>query len=261
MNRHAPHLVTFDPRPNARCRLFMFHHAGGSYSIFRGLSAALPDSIEARMVCYPERMALHRAPLPDDMLGLSRLLTEQISPLLDKPFALFGHSMGGQVAYQIMLDLLARRARQPIWLGVSAFEAPSRARKRCRERSLHLYSDDALRQHLEALGAMPAAILEEAAWRQFSTLIRKDLRLFERWTFEPASPTLATPLTAFVGDRDPLVGAAGCGLWAYFTHRWQGLKVLCGDHFYFLDQPAQTARHIETAITDALEGEPWRATA
>lgn len=254
MTLRSPHLLTFDPRPNARCRLFMFHHAGGSHSIFRSLSAALPDWIEARMVCYPERMALHRAPLPDDMLGLSRLLTGQISPLFDKPFALFGHSMGGQVAYQILLDLLAQRARQPIWLGISAFEAPSRARKRCRERSLHLYSDDALRQHLGALGGTPAAILENAAWRQFSTLIRKDLRLFERWAFEPASPTLATPLTAFVGDRDPLVSAAGCDLWAYFTHRWQGLKTLRGDHFYFLDQPAQTAQHIETSIADALGG-------
>lgn len=255
MTRRAPYLVTLDPRPNARCRLFMFHHAGGSYSVFRGLGAALPDWIEASMICYPERMALHRDPLPDDLLGLARRLTERMAPLFDKPFALFGHSMGGQVAYQITLDLLAQGSTLPFWLGISAFEAPSRASKRTRDRSLHLYSDDALRQHLEALGGTPAAILEDDAWRQFSTLIRKDLRLFERWIFAPDSPTLAIPLTAFVGDRDPLVSAAGCDLWTYFTHHWRGLKTLSGDHFYFLDQPAQTARHIETALADALVGE------
>lgn len=241
MTTSSPFLAVPRPRPDAKCRLYMFHHAGGSFSIFRALAAHLPAWVECCLVSYPERLALHRTALPDEMRALVGMLAGEILPSVDRPFALFGHSMGGQVAYQFALDAAAAGGPQPVWVGISGFEAPCRARRRTRQRSLHLYGDAELRQHLAALGGTPREALQEDAWMQFASLIRKDLRLFERWQFDPASPTLQMPLSAFVGDSDPLVGAAGCSYWEYFTHGWQGLHVLPGNHFYFLEDPQRLA--------------------
>src|SRR5262245_65647364 len=105
-------------RPDADVRLFCIPHAGSGAAQFHSWAATLPSSIELYGVRLPGREN-RRAESPfRDVVDAASALREAIAPLLDRPFAYFGHSMGALVAYA-----LARRAA-PGWLFVCAARAP-----------------------------------------------------------------------------------------------------------------------------------------
>jgi len=253
MTALSPHLVIPLPRPDARLRLFLFHHAGGSHMVFRDWIARLPDDWEICLLAYPARLRLHREPLPPSLGALAALLRPALAGRLDRPFAMFGHSMGALVAYQTVLDLMRDGAPLPAWLGISGFEAPNRARKKTRERSLHRYDDAGLRRELAALGGTPAGFLDDdAAWGALARLIRTDLGLFETWQADPLAPSLPMPVSAYVGANDRLVTAEGVAHWEFFTRHWLGHHRFEGDHFYFAGNPAPLLDRMQRDIDTAL---------
>lgn len=96
------------PATDARPRLFCFPHAGGSASVFTVLRNVLADRVNVVPVQLPGRERRLRDPLPMDMAALVADLDTQLDPYLDRPYALYGHSMGALVAH----DLAVRRAQR-----------------------------------------------------------------------------------------------------------------------------------------------------
>ena len=81
----------FEPRPDARLRLFCFAYAGGGASIYRLWPADLPAAVEVRAVQLPGREefidALRRfSGTPEEVLQ-NRELMELIEPLLRADFS------------------------------------------------------------------------------------------------------------------------------------------------------------------------------
>ena len=112
------------PVPDARMRVFLFHHAGGSHLLYRDWVPHFPADLEACLVEAPGRGRLsHLDPL-DDVADIVSFLLPDIRQLLDKPFILFGHSMGAMIAYELTHRLLTAGLPLPSWLGLSARAAP-----------------------------------------------------------------------------------------------------------------------------------------
>src|ERR1700752_1489088 len=85
------------PRPKARVRLFCFPYAGGGAAAFHAWSDAMPH-LEVCSIQAPGREArLGETPFVR-IEPLVEAATEAIRPLLDRPFAFFGHSLGAFVA-------------------------------------------------------------------------------------------------------------------------------------------------------------------
>src|SRR5262245_41506308 len=90
-------IVRKPPSGKARPRLFCFPYAGGGASAYRGWAEALP-SLEVCAVQAPGRETrIGEAPLTR-LEPLADAATAAIRPLLDRPFAFFGYSLGGFVA-------------------------------------------------------------------------------------------------------------------------------------------------------------------
>src|SRR4029077_2626378 len=85
----------------AELRLLCFHHAGGSASMYRHWPRLLPPSIEPIAVQLPGRADRFGEPAFDRMVSLVDELVEVLKPLLDRPFACFGVSMGSRVAWTL----------------------------------------------------------------------------------------------------------------------------------------------------------------
>jgi len=112
------------PRTAARVRLFCFPSAGGGADWFSDWPRLLPDEIEVVAAGLAEQ-GTRRADRPrGDFPTLIHSLAEAIRPLLDLPFALFGHGMGALVAFELARALRRQRQPTPCHLFLSAHPAP-----------------------------------------------------------------------------------------------------------------------------------------
>jgi medium-chain acyl-[acyl-carrier-protein] hydrolase len=225
---------------NARIRLFCFAHAGGNAALYRPWSAALSPELAPCPVQLPGHGARLLEPALSRMEDVAEAVALALAPHLDRPFALFGHSMGGLVAYRVALHLRERFGVRPHHLFVSARTPP-----RPPAGALHR-DDDTLIALLTRLGGTPPEILRHPEWRALILpLFRTDLTLID--TCQPAG-RLDCPITACGGEEDPVIDAAGLDDWRTWTdgpfQRW----IFPGGHFYF--EPARGA--LLARLRDAL---------
>src|SRR5689334_23170132 len=107
------------PGSRFRMRLFCFPYAGGSAQIFRSWSTQLPPGVEVCPIHLPGRgLRLRDAPYSRLEPLLDRI-SEALIPQLERPYALFGHSMGAMISYELARRLRDAGVRQPLHLFLS----------------------------------------------------------------------------------------------------------------------------------------------
>ncbi|MFG3284118.1 thioesterase II family protein [Streptomyces sp. NPDC048111] len=231
----GPHaLSVVRPRPVADpvMRIFLLHHAAGSHRVFADWVQHFPPDWEVCLLEAPGRRRLSALPALQDARALAAYFAQAIAPSLDRPYALFGHSMGAAVAYELTHRLDELGSRMPHWLGVSACRAPLLAAESWRGRPVHSLPDRELRTALAEMGGMPErALSDDDVWRRIAPRVRDDFRLAEGW--RPRAARLPVGLSLFGGVRDPVVSARQLGAWSQATTRPGGQHFYRGGHFYF----------------------------
>ncbi len=235
-------LITPVPRPQAPRVLVVFHHAGGQASSYVPWVQALGASWEVALVEMPGR-GLHRgAAAPLSVYDAGRTLADAVErQAAGRPLVLFGHSMGGLLAYQSALCLEALAEVDVAGVVVSSI-LPTSYKFFQTEVDLEMWC-----RALEATEALPPAVVDSSRSQQaFRQLLRQDCRLIS--TFRPAEQQLINRLVVCGGDRDQLVPYKDLAA-------WQGYGVanaaygFAGGHHYWQQHLAPLA-----TIFDELTG-------
>src|SRR4051812_25453397 len=98
-------LRRFHPVSDPPIRLACLPHAGGSASFFLPVSKTFFPHCEVLAVQYPGRQDRRHEKCIDNVSELADLVAEQLLGLTDRPLAIFGHSMGATVAFEVALRL------------------------------------------------------------------------------------------------------------------------------------------------------------
>src|SRR5437763_149373 len=109
----TPWLAVPKLNPRASLRLFCFPYAGGGASIFHRWSRSLPQSVDVCAVQYPGREHRWKEPPVTRLSDLVQALRQALAPYMDKPFVLYGHSMGGLVGFELARLLRKEGGPQP----------------------------------------------------------------------------------------------------------------------------------------------------
>ncbi|HEX7842177.1 MAG TPA: alpha/beta fold hydrolase [Kofleriaceae bacterium] len=231
--------------PEPALRLVCIPYAGGAASVYRGWGQLAPREVEVCAVELPGRGSrISEAPF-SHLMSLVRALGDALEPLLDRPFALFGHSMGGLVAFELARLLRQRGWPAPRHLFVSATPAPGTPPARP---LLHRTSDAELIDRLRELNGTPQEILDHAELMALLLpVIRADFAALE--THEPREePPLDVPLTVFGGVLDRRVRPAALEGWRAHSTAATRLRLWPGDHFYLHG----AARELVGAVVEDL---------
>ncbi|MFI1499924.1 thioesterase II family protein [Streptomyces platensis] len=240
------------PRPveAPAMRLFLLHHAGGSHLAYREWAGHLPADWELCLIEAPGRGRLHRLPPHPAVGGLARWAADAVEPLSDRPFGIFGHSLGAMAAYELTRLLQAEGRALPRWLGISAVRPPHAGPEAVHYRS-HL-PDDALKEELARIGGTPREVLDEPSlWGLFEPLLRNDFAAAEHWQPDTGLPPLPVPLSVYGGAGDPAVTVKSLVGWERWTTRWLGLRLFPGGHFYFQKAVTEVVGQIVKDLADA----------
>ncbi|MGW1259668.1 thioesterase II family protein [Streptomyces sp. NPDC002513] len=228
---------------DAPMRVVCFPHAGGSAPFFLPLATRLAPGIEVVSVQYPGRLDRYREPLIDDLGLLADILHESIGSIDERPTALFGHSMGALIAFEVARRMESDGTARPLALFASGRRAPTTVRPE----SLDL-TDDQLKAQLSGLGGTSRALLDdEKAIRPILRVMRNDYRAVENYAYTPG-PKLNCPIVALIGTEDSRVTVPEARLWESETNSEFLLKEFPGGHFYLTDACADVA----SAITEVL---------
>ncbi|MCC7383287.1 MAG: thioesterase [Deltaproteobacteria bacterium] len=250
MTTFDPWFQVLRPKPDAKVRLFALPYAGGGASYFRTWNDLLPPTIELNAIQLPGREGRLREPLLRSARAVAERLSEAIRGRLDRPFLLYGHSMGALLAFELERILEATRAPRPEHLFVSGRAAPD-----CpiTAAPIHDLPDPELIETVaRRYQPIPAAILSEPELLELLLpTLRADLQIVEEYRATP-EPRVAVPITAYGGRSDPLVSPAECAGWARHTEDRFTLTWVDGGHFFVND--LSTRASLVSAMVDSVSG-------
>lgn len=216
-----------DPGP---AQLVCLPHAGGSAAFFLPVARDLDGRCEVLAIQYPGRHERLGEPLLDSVDELADELFPVLLRQARGPIALFGHSLGATVAFE-----LARRFEAsgtvPTALFVSARPAPSRRPAS----AVHLGTDAELIARMRSLGGTDEEILkQEDLLRLALPIVRNDYKAAETYRYRAGRP-LSCPVHVLIGRDDPVVTENEARAWAGHTTGPFALHTYSGGHFFLVD--------------------------
>lgn len=231
----------------AAMQLFCLPHAGASATTYLRWRRLLPADIALIPLEPPGRGARLDEPLLRDFEALAGSMADALCRHRTHaavPFAMFGHSMGGLLAWRVCHLLRERGHVLPWRLVVSGCTAPTR---RDSSRLATLRGDTALAEDLRKHGGTPEAVFADPELlRMTLDVLDADYRVCE--SFQRADvPPLPIPLHVFAGRDDPIV-PADLHAWAVETQAGHTLDWFAGGHFFLHDDPATVVRRLVTHL-------------
>lgn len=230
---------------DADVRLFCFGHAGSGGALFRSWKARLLPQIEVCPVVLPGRENRIGEEPYTRIDPLIEPLFSALLPLTGKPFALFGHSVGAVIAFEVARRFAASYAPAPLCLFVSARRAP---RLPARRQAFFGLPDQEFLAAVSRMNGMRPELLEyPEVLHLFLPSLRADFEMNDTYTFVPG-PRLSCPVIALVGDNDVEVHPGEMSAWAEVTDGQFLLRVFPGDHFYHKEAPPSLFSAIREGI-------------
>jgi len=217
------------PNPQARLRLFCFPYAGTGAALFRTWWNDLPAYVEVCPVQFPGRgTRLMETPFTQ-LSPLVETLAQALGPLLDKPFAFFGHSLGALVGFELARQLRRQSGAQPVRLFASAARAPQIPP---RHRPIHALPDEEFLEELRRLNGTPGEVLEHPELMEIMLpALRADFAVYETYAYSPELP-LTCCISSFGGLQDRRVSCDDLGAWREQTTASLSLRMFPGGHFF-----------------------------
>jgi surfactin synthase thioesterase subunit len=224
----------FHTTRDAAVRLVCLPHAGGSATAYFPFSRAASDAgLDADVVAvqYPGRQDRRGERCFDDVDTMADAIADDLGPWFDRPVALFGHSMGATLGYELARRLEAR-GTPLLGLFASACRAPSAQRIEY----VHQRDDDGLIAALKELSGTDSAVLgDDELLRMVLPAVRGDYTAVETYRHRPG-PELECPIHVLVGDSDPVTDLAEADAWRSHTNGGCVVEVFPGGHFYLNSQ-------------------------
>jgi medium-chain acyl-[acyl-carrier-protein] hydrolase len=225
----AKWIVCQAPNSRAQLRMFCFPYAGGGASVFRNWMSHLPSSVELCSVQFPGREGRFKEPPFTKLAPLVEVMAEAIGPYLDKPFVIFGHSMGAIIAFEFIRLLQRKSGPHPLHFFASGCQAPQTEDD---EPVTYNLPENEFLEELRRLNGTGEDIFNHPELVQFLIpLLRADFELVQTYSYVPG-PKLECPITALGGLQDVEVPREHLDAWREQTRAAFSLRMLPGDHFF-----------------------------
>lgn len=233
-------------QPESACVLFCLPYSGGGASMYYGWQRLFGPRVEVAPIHLPGR---------EDRLGEpishpAEALAAAVAGRADRPYAIYGHSMGAWLGFEVIRALRRQRARLPLRFYPAACLPPDVTWPLTGCADLP-DDDDFLNVLVERLNAPaePWAIpeLREA----LLPVLRADFAWIAGYRYQ-AEPPLAVPVVGLAGADDAEAGPSPMLGWSRHTCESFRLCTFPGDHFFLRSASAEVTDLLSTDLLQAL---------
>jgi len=179
--------------------LFLVPYAGGNRYSLNYIRKCIPAGVSPHPLELPGRGPRIDEPLLDDLGDMVDDLYAQALPFMDGPYAVFGHCMGGLLAFLLARKMVIEQGPLPAHIfvagckGPSAFSGPRNKEPDQEELKRMLYNS----------GTAPELIANADFFGMVEPVMRADLHGFYHYIYEAFSP-LNLPLSVIIDERNHL---------------------------------------------------------
>ncbi|MEV0388728.1 thioesterase domain-containing protein [Nonomuraea sp. NPDC050643] len=223
--------------PSGAPLLFCLPYAGGDVSAFWPWRHAFDGVFDVRVVMFPGREG--RVAEPGALSP--ELIARSIAAHHRTPYSIYGHSMGGRVAFEVVRELRRLGVRAPECLYVGAAHPPER--QETLGRWTGLGDEDLIEELIHRLGAPAELRTRPEVKALLIPALRTDMEWLRRYRFARQEP-LDVPIVAFAGAHDREVAHPVMLGWARHTSSTFRLHTLDAAHLFLATHGDQVARTI-----------------
>ncbi len=218
-------------------------HSGGGASFFAGWQSKFGEDVQVLPVQLPGRENRVGEPL----IPSCRVLAENLAYTLVhetglvREFAIFGHSLGGMVGFELA-RVLANNYNRPANLCVVSSVGPTANHDGTLSRDL---DDEAFLERVQAFGGIESdsPVLTQAEARViYLRILRADFEAVENYV--PTPLMYQIPVRTYLGAEDPVLSPSRMREWAAYTVGEFTQRIFVGDHFYLRDNWEEMAKDI-----------------
>lgn len=167
---------------------------------------------------------------------------------IEPPYAIFGHSMGALLSFELAKLLQSQYQISPCHLFVSGFRAPHLPP---REKIANLPDMEFL-ERLREYGGIPELIEQNPELLDlFLPVFRADFKLLDNYCYRASGP-LNCPVTAFGGNSDPKVSPTEINSWQNQTMSKFNSYFLPGGHFFIMQSRQQLINYLRYELADSF---------
>ncbi|MEH1166773.1 thioesterase domain-containing protein [Micromonospora sp. CPCC 205539] len=237
-----------DPAP---VQLFCLPYAGAGAGAFRHFPGQFGPDVEVLPVQLPGR----ENRISEDPRFRVVDVASAIAGRATGPYAIYGHSMGGRLGFEVVRELRRAGLALPVRLYVGGARAPHVTAPSLFD-GLSQVDDDELLRRLETGGGLPAGLLEHPELVDLLLpLLRADFERVDTYRYRPEEP-LPVPIVAFSGRHDRAVTREQSAAWREHTAAGFTLHELDGGHFFLHDALPELAAAIRADLSAALTAVP-----
>lgn len=247
--RHGAALWRYPRETPSAARLLCLPHAGGGAFLQRGWPALLPPSTEVVSVELPGRGTRMREPPATDVRTAVADLAADLAAMEDLPLAIFGHSMGAVLAFELAL-LRRRMGRTPLALFLAGCAAPERLAGRPK---IHELDDDAFLARLVRLEAIPAEVLADPDLRAMVLgVLRADITMLETYVGDEDA-AVDCPVWVLGGRDDDAATADDLQAWRVHARAGFEHAEFAGGHFFVNSEARSLVDLLGTRLLSLLK--------
>ncbi|MBB2482750.1 thioesterase [Bacillus sp. APMAM] len=180
--------------------------------------------------------------------AVSDVFNEIFRRLKGEPYAIFGHSMGAYIAYEVLLRIMELNEYKPCHIFVSGKGAPCESK----EKAVSALSNEELFSHLIGMGGVPEELLNHKDLAEiFLQAIRNDYRIIEEYNHEKVKIT-ETELTVLMGTEDMTMGLSEAKGWRKYTDKNCSIYQIKGNHFFINHSVKEVVNLIEMKLSESI---------
>ncbi|WP_040268990.1 thioesterase II family protein [Pseudomonas rhodesiae] len=235
-----------------RLRLYCLPYSGASAMVYVRWRRALPDWLQVCPLELPGRGMRMDEPLQRDIEALAAQLAQEISRDLHTPYALFGHSLGGLLAFELAHALNVRNLPAPLALFASGTAGP--ASRDVSEYAVEKTDEQLIARLRELQGTAEEALANPELMQLMLPILRADFLLCGSFSYGERQP-LGMPIHVFGGKQDS-VRADQLLDWQLEAASGFSLDLFDGHHFFIVQHESAVLRCLRRYAEEHLTR--WR---
>ena len=211
--------------------LFCLPFAGGGASAYNQWAKKMQGKVTVCLVQLPGREERIMEKPYIDMPVMLDDLEEAVREVVDGPYALWGHSMGGKIAYE-----LEKRLEAVGYTASCLFISGSRIPSIPEPNPIYHLPDEEFKRELGRFEGTPKEILENQEY------------------YDKTGIVLHAPIAAFGGEKDGEADESAICEWGKYTDNDFDYRIFPGGHFYLRDYEDEVISEVERRLQGMING-------